>query len=203
MNKITLITQRLTRRTLHTIVLVMLAFFISSCSSDHKDLQETFDKVRARKGRPIEKIPELKPVPKFVYPSYLKRRDPFFKYIKPSDRVVKKKKTDVNAPDLNRPKQALEMYKIQDLRMVGTLKSNGQIWGLISTPDDAVMKVTVGDFIGEDFGEVTGISSQAIRIVGKVKQKDEWQKHPVIMELDTVDKKTVSHQSIKNKEIVH
>lgn len=203
MNKITLIIQRLARRTLHTIVLMMLVFVVSSCSSDNKDLLDTFEKVRARKGRPIEKIPELKPVPKFAYPSYLKRRDPFFKYIKPSDRVVKKKKPDVNAPDLTRAKQPLEMFKMQDLRMVGTLKKNGVVWGLIATPDDLVIKVTVGDFIGKDFGKVSAISYKGIRIVEKVKLKDEWQKRPVTMALDTVDKKTVSHQSIKVEEIVH
>ena len=203
MNKITLTLQRLARRTINTIALVMLMFVISSCSSDNQDLQDTFDKVRARKGRPIEKIPELKSIPKFVYPSYLKRRDPFSKYIKQSDRVVKKKKIDVNARDLTRRKQGLEMYKVQDLRMVGMLKKKGEIWGLISTPNGVVRKITVGDFIGENFGKVKGISDKGIRIVETVKQKDEWQKRQVFMELDTTNKKTVSHQSIKVEEIVH
>lgn len=195
-------TQSFTKKLVQTFVSIFLALVICSCSSDNQDLLDTFEKVKARKGRPIEKIPEPKTVPKFTYPSHLKRRDPFFKYIKPSAHLARKNKPDVNAPNLKRPKQALELFKLKDLRMVGMLKRNGRTWGLISTPDGIVMKVTLGDYLGKNYGQVKSITSRGIRIVEKVKKKDRWQKRPVNMPLDTVDKTIVQSKSIKFDEIV-
>ena len=144
-------------RTIYTIILMMFVVLSSSCSSDNQDLLDTFDKVRARKGHPIEKIPEPKFVPKFVYPSHLKRRDPFFKYTKQSERLARKKKPDVNAPNLTRPKQALEQFKLKDLRKVGMLKKNGAVWGLVATPEDMIAKVKIGNYLGKNFGRVKSI----------------------------------------------
>ena len=191
------------RRSIFCMMCLLLASLLSGCSSDNQDLLDTFEQVKARKGRPIEKTPDFKFVPKFVYPSHLKRRDPFFKYKNISDRISKKKKTNVNAPNFKRQKQALEQFKLKDLRMVGLLKKDGSVWGLISTPDEQVLKVTMGNYLGKNYGKVRSISGNKIRITEKYKKNNEWKKRSVIMSLDTVDKKTVSHKTIKFEEFVH
>ncbi len=181
----------------------LVASSLSSCSSDNQDLLDTFQQVKSRKGRPIAKMPDFKFVPKYVYPSHLKRRDPFFKYRKASGSLGNKKKLDVNAPNVKRQKQALEQFKLKDLRMVGFLQKNGSVWGLISTPDEQVLKITIGNYLGENYGKVRSISDNKLRITEKYKKNNEWKKRSITLDLDTIEKQTVSHKTIKVEEFVH
>ncbi|MCS6785791.1 MAG: pilus assembly protein PilP [Thiobacillaceae bacterium] len=68
------------------------------------------------------------------------------------------------APDMNRPREYLENFPLDGLRMVGTLKRGGQLVALVRTPDNAIYQVRVGSRIGQNFGVVTAISDTAIQI---------------------------------------
>lgn len=182
-------------------VLLSLFVMLCSCSNDNQDLQKKFEEVRSRPGRPIEKMPEFKPLPSYAYPSHLKRRNPFISYQKPVKKVVKKKK-DVNAPNLHRKKQTLEKFKLRDLRMVGFLRQNGVVWGLVSAPDEKVHKVTIGSYLGLDYGRVVSIGANKIRLVETYKVNKDWKKRDVVLRLDSVKKDTVSHKQIKIEEFV-
>lgn len=184
------------------VFLMLLCGLLSACSGDNKDLHDKFDEIKSRKARPIEKIPEFKSSPKFEYPSHLKRRNPFFKYRSTSSAQENKKRSEANAPNLARRKQALEQFKLHELKMVGILKQNGTIWGLVTAPDKAVHKVTIGSYMGRDYGRVVSIKNTKIRIVERYKEKKDWKKRSVYLYLDKTNKKTVSHKSIKVEEIV-
>ena len=183
-------------------LVVLSCFLFSSCSNDNQDLINKFEEVKARKAKPIEKTPVVKHMPKFTYPDNSKRRNPFFKFSKRASSGIKKNSPDVNAPDLRRRKQLLEKYKLKDLTMVGTLRRNGVVWGLVSAPDEIVHKVTIGSYLGRDYGRVVSINNKKIRLVETYKDNMLWKKRDINIKLDIAKKDVVEHKNIKIEEIV-
>jgi len=161
------------------------AFFISSlalmlpaCSGDDTDLQNYINDVKHRPGRPIEPIPKLAPLPIFKYPENDVRRNPF----KPMDI---KKRSDENAPDKNRKKQPLELYPLDALKFVGTLKQGNTVWALIKQPNKQVTRVRIGDYIGQNYGRVISIKDSTIKLEESIKDTGTWEKRITTLNLDT------------------
>lgn len=67
-------------------------------------------------------------------------------------------------PDMSRQKEYLESFPLDALRMVGTLQQKGQRFALIRTPDGAITRVKKGNFMGQNFGQVVGISDAAVEL---------------------------------------
>lgn len=173
--------------------MLFVVFVLSSCSDSNQDLLDKFEEVKSRKGHPIEPIPDVKFVPKYVYPSHLKRRNPFFKYEdKVSAKEIEGGRANLNAPDLNRAKEVLESFGLRDLRMVGLLKQDGQTWGIISSPEDKIYKVTVGRYMGKHYGKVTVINDDNIIVIEKYKNKNVWEKRKAVIKLDVNNTKMVN-----------
>ncbi len=61
-------------------------------------------------------------------------------------------------PDLNRPKEPLEGYSLETLKMVGMLSRQGVIHAVIKTSDNAIYHVKKGNYAGQNFGLITQIS---------------------------------------------
>jgi type IV pilus assembly protein PilP len=66
-------------------------------------------------------------------------------------------------PDLNRPKEPLEAYPLETLRMVGTLEQGKQTFGLIKA-DAGLYRVRIGNYLGQNFGVITKISDSEITL---------------------------------------
>jgi len=66
-------------------------------------------------------------------------------------------------PDLNRPKEPLEAFPLESLRMVGTLERAKQTFGLVRA-DAALYRVRVGNYMGQNFGVITKISEAEITL---------------------------------------
>ena len=60
-------------------------------------------------------------------------------------------------PDLNRPKEPLEAYSLETLKMVGMLSRQGVVHAVIKTPDNAIYHVKKGNYVGQNFGRITQI----------------------------------------------
>ena len=67
-------------------------------------------------------------------------------------------------PDLNRPKEPLESFSLETLKMVGALSRKGLIHAVIKTPDNAIYHVKKGNYIGQNFGLVTQISDSEVTL---------------------------------------
>ena len=65
---------------------------------------------------------------------------------------------------MSRPKEPLELFPLDGLRMVGTLSRQGQLYALVRTPENTLYRVKRGDRIGQNFGVVTAITDTAIEI---------------------------------------
>jgi type IV pilus assembly protein PilP len=66
-------------------------------------------------------------------------------------------------PDLDRPKEPLEAYPLESLRMVGTLERSKQTFGLVRA-DAGLYRVRVGNYMGQNFGVITKISEAEIAL---------------------------------------
>jgi type IV pilus assembly protein PilP len=48
--------------------------------------------------------------------------------------------------------------------MVGTLQRNKQIFALVRAPDNTVYRVKAGNYLGQNFGLITGISETEVKL---------------------------------------
>ncbi|RTY02650.1 pilus assembly protein [Pseudomonas sp. C 49-2] len=70
----------------------------------------------------------------------------------------------VRAPDLARPRGALESLAVDQFEMVGTLSRGVQVFALLRAASK-VHRLAVGDYLGPDHGRVTAIHERAIELV--------------------------------------
>ena len=66
-------------------------------------------------------------------------------------------------PDLNRPKEPLETYPLETLRMVGSLEQGRQVFALVKA-DAGLYRVRTGNYLGQNFGVITKISPSEITL---------------------------------------
>jgi len=143
--------------------LLLLSMMLAGCmNQDMSDLQQYVQKVKARKEGYIEPLPEIKQVETFSYEA-ADRRDPF-RPVQNEPEVARERVDDGIAPDPNRRKEELEAYSLDSLRMVGTLEQAGVMWGLISTKDKTIYRVKVGNYMGQNHGQITRIDETGIEL---------------------------------------
>lgn len=134
-----------------------LVLALSACSSDQRELQAYIDGVKARPGQPIPPLPEVRPPSGYVYEAG-DRRSPFIPDA-PRERV--NNDSGVN-PDPNRTREFLEQEPLDALTMVGTLRDSRGPFGLIQDPQGRVHRVTIGNYMGQNHGRITGITESEI-----------------------------------------
>jgi type IV pilus assembly protein PilP len=160
---------------LTTCLSVLLLF--SACSNDTSNKTKHYvDSVKARSAKPIEGIPEIKKYKKFTY-SAANLRNPF-----------KRQKQDVapigQQPDLNRPKQPLEAFPLDSLKMVGSLTQGRRIWAIVSAPNGSVFPVGTGDYMGKHFGRIVNVTQNKIVLLESYKTGNGWEKRKTILALN-------------------
>ena len=141
------------------------ALLLSACGQDMGDLEEYAQEVKGRTSKQIEPVPAPKPYEPFVYEAG-ERRDPFLPLLQSRDEAAASAGgAGAVRPDVDRPKEPLEEFPLDSLRMVGTITMQKHAYALIRAPDTIVHKVSVGDHLGQNFGKITGISETEISLV--------------------------------------
>jgi type IV pilus assembly protein PilP len=141
------------------ILLASAAFaVIAGCSDDTDQLRGQIAEIKARPGGRIDPLPEVKPYETFAYPAS-DERSPF-------EPGMPASATGPNAvrPDSSRPREFLEQFSLDTLRMVGTLKLQGRIYGLVQTKDGLVHRVLPGNHLGQSDGRITAIEEGKISL---------------------------------------
>ena len=140
---------------------VVTCILLAACSSErHSDLR---DFVKASDNLPrgrIPPLPEVKPYQPIEYAAF-DLTDPF----KP--RKIEPPKGAAAAggiqPDPNRRREPLEAYPLEALKMVGMLKQK-EFFGLVKTPDNNIFQVKAGNYLGQNFGRITAVSDNSIKL---------------------------------------
>ena len=139
-------------------VLAVLAA-LAGCSNDTEELRAKIAEVKSRPGGRIPPLPEVKPYETFAYAA-ANQRSPFEPGVPAS----------VNAPnalrpDVNRPREFLEQFSLDTLRMVGTVQLKGKLFGLVQTKDGLVHRVLPGNHLGQSDGRITAIDEGKISLI--------------------------------------
>ncbi len=147
---------------------IFAALVLGACTKPMSELDSYVDGVKRRPPPRLEDIPAIKTFPVFVYQPEL-LRDPFNTGDgSTEEEVVDRTAEDPDCPDLTRLKEQLEGFALDSLDMVGTM-SQGGYFGLIKDPDGTVHRVKVGDFIGQNYGQIISVSEDKIEMEERVK----------------------------------
>ena len=126
---------------------------LAGCSGRDADLQTFIEATRKEPGGRVEPLPEIKPYDSYAYSSGA-MRSPF---------VPGGSRGAANGPrpEVQRNREFLEQFSLDTLKMVGTLKLNGQSFGLVQVADGRVQRVLVGYHLGQNDGRITDVSNGA------------------------------------------
>lgn len=144
------------------LAVAVAAATLSACGGANDDLRAYIDEVKTRPGGRIEPLPQIQPAPTFTYQAGT-RRSPFLPDA--PQRRVSNDPNAVDSPDQNRPREFLEQFPLDTLRMVGTLADRRASFGLVQTADGLVHRVTVGNHLGQNYGRIVAISDSSIQLV--------------------------------------
>lgn len=146
-----------TKAMLRWMVVALLGATAAGCSGGHSDLLAYIDEVKARPGGRIEPLPQIKPYETFTYEAEL-LRSPFVPDT-PKGRAAAGPR-----PEADRPKEYLEQFPLDTLKMVGTLERNNIRYGLIQTQDGLIHRVVPGNYVGQNDGRVVAVTEADIQV---------------------------------------
>jgi type IV pilus assembly protein PilP len=132
---------------------------LAGCSSADDDLNNFIQETKHEPGGRVEPLPEIKPYETYVY-SDSEMRSPFM----PSAPGAGAGLAGVR-PDQKRNREFLEQFSLDTLKMVGTLRLGGSMYGLVQTKDGLVHRVALGEHLGQAEGKITEISPSKISLI--------------------------------------
>jgi type IV pilus assembly protein PilP len=134
--------------------------FLAGCGGDeHQDLRQWMSEASKDMRGKVQPIPEIKPFPIVSYDA-ADLPEPF----SPS-KVVPEKRTSGGGiqPDFDRPREPLEAYPLESLKMVGVVRKGKVLYALIQA-DSTIHQVKVGNHMGQSFGTITSISEAQLSV---------------------------------------
>ena len=164
-------------RSLVTLMASLLLLTACSGGNQFDDLDAKMADSSSRPQSPLEPLPTYPAAERFSY-SALAMRSPFEPPVVLSgqDRGFGNAASE---PDQMRQKEPLELVNYSALSMVGTLSRDKQIWALINDGDGRVYRVTQGNYLGRNFGEITAIDNIELEVLETVPDgKGGWINRP-------------------------
>jgi type IV pilus assembly protein PilP len=169
---------------------IAAAVLLAACTGEEfGDLKaELNEKSKDFRGR-VDPLPQVKPYEPVPYTAE-GVVDPF----RP-DRIdvagaPRAPRSDVSkmAPDLNRPKEPLEAFPLESLQMLGTIMQNRETFALVKAGPN-LYRVKKGNYLGLNFGIVTGIDEVAINLKELVQDgQGEWVERASALQLLEIKK---------------
>lgn len=147
----------------HIAYYLVIMTLLSGCAPGISDLVTYTEDVKARTQVSIEPYPEFSTPVAFSYGAS-DMRSPFTRSQNNQAPLFDASKVDCLQPDFDRPRQALEKYGLDALKMAGTMVIDGQKWALISANDGSVHKARVSSPIGLYYGTISAIAGESITI---------------------------------------
>jgi type IV pilus assembly protein PilP len=145
-------------------IIILAVIALAACDGgEQQELRaELGELTKDLRGR-VDPIPVVKPYEPVPYMGY-DQPDPFG----PAKIVLATKGAGQGSgsglqPDLNRPKEPLEAYPLETLKLVGTLEQGKHVFGLVKA-DAGLYRVRSGNYLGQNFGVITKISPSEITL---------------------------------------
>ena len=169
-------------RLISRFILIVISVMLSGCAPQvDEDVVEFVKEIKERKSKYVSKIPKIPEKVFFQYKAF-EFRDPFVPYSTPSA------ETSVSSlqggPDLNRPREALEVFPLDSLQMVGTIERDGIFFALLKNTSDNIYRVSVGNYVGQNSGKIEKINATEIAIKEWLSNgKGGWREHVLTIPL--------------------
>jgi type IV pilus assembly protein PilP len=165
-------------------IFVVTVLLVACSGESHQDLRQWMKEQGQNAKGKIEPLPQVKQYEPFAYNAF-DLPDPF----KPR-KIEPMQGGGRLQPDLNRRKEPLESYPLESLRMVGTLQKNKSIYALVRTNDKDLYQVRVGNYMGQNFGVVTAITENEVRLKELVQDSaGDWSERTSSLLLEEADQK--------------
>jgi type IV pilus assembly protein PilP len=169
-------------------LMVAAGLVLAGCGGEsHQDLRAWMaEQGQGARGK-LDPLPQVKPYEPFAYNAF-DLPDPFKpRKIDPAKGGGGSKL----APDLTRRREPLEAYPLEALSMVGTLQMNKVTYALVRTPDKDLYQVRPGNHLGQNFGQITAINDNEIRLRELVQDAaGDWTERSSTLQLLAADTKT-------------
>jgi type IV pilus assembly protein PilP len=89
--------------------------------------------------------------------------------------ALKAMSANSDAPNISRRRGPLEGYNLRDLAYVGNIDKGKVRFAIIKAPDNSLYRISVGEFIGMEFGKIVEITDHTLQIVELTQgQTGEW-----------------------------
>ncbi len=160
------------------------SLLLTACSGrNFADLDAFMAEKKARPGGIIAPIPTFKAYEAFSY-SATTLRSPFDRPIEVRE-IAQLQAISAVKPDEDRPKEFLEQFTFDSLRMVGNLERGPANWTLIKDPAGGVHRVSIGNYLGRHHGKIVEMTDTYVAVVEIVSDgtEDGWVERPRTIKL--------------------
>ncbi|MDD5057049.1 MAG: pilus assembly protein PilP [Sideroxydans sp.] len=141
---------------------LLTVLLLAGCGGEeYQDLRDFVQNAGADMRGKVEPPPDIKPYEPFTYENSTALPDPF----KPRKQDARNSnRAGQNQPNLDRPREELEDYPLESLKMVGYLQQNKVGHALIRSSEGKIYRVKAGNYIGQNFGQIISITEAEVRI---------------------------------------
>ena len=149
----------------HALLFLCPLLLLGCAADEHQDIRQWMrEEAKGMRGK-VTPLPEISAFPVVAYETET-LTSPFV----PGKIVTLEAVADKSTPDRTRPQQPLEIFPIEDLKVVGIIMAGTVPYALIQTPPPNKPKhVRVGEYMGRSFGKITAITQQGITVLETVK----------------------------------
>lgn len=168
------------------LLLAIAATLVTGCSfSDDVEVRQWMGSVRQDMRPTTTPVPEPKDFSPFTYDSRA-AVDPFdAQKVQMSVARQAQSRSSASAikPDLDRRREVLEGFSLDQIRMVGVMRNTGANVALLETSGQ-LHKVQIGNYIGQNFGLITRVAETEIQLKEIVQDAaGEWVERTAKLEL--------------------
>lgn len=143
-------------------MMFVVPLFLYGCGGEEfQDLRDFVKTAGADMRGKVEPPPDIKPYEPFTYDNDSNLPDPF-KPRKPEVRNAGH--GGANQPNLNRPKEELEDFPLESLKMVGYWYQKGVAYAVIRSAEGKIYHIKVGNYIGLNYGQVVSVTETEVKI---------------------------------------
>jgi len=148
------------------IYIALVSVMLAACGGEEfQDLRDFVKNAGADMRGKIDPPPEVKPYEPFAYNNEKNLPDPF----KPRKSEMRTGDGGgVNQPDRDRPKEALEEFPLEALKMVGFLYQNKVGYAVVRAPDSKLHRVKAGNHMGLNFGLIKEVNDTEVIVAETV-----------------------------------
>lgn len=145
--------------------LLLAGALLSGCTANKSDLEQFVRDERAKPGGAIEPLPTPRVFDTFTYKRG-ERRSPFLVDLGGTALARSAGRGDAGpgGPDETRPREYLEDFPLDSLKMVGTIEMRGSLFALVRDSEGTVHRVRAGNYVGQNHGKIVSITETEIHI---------------------------------------